>query len=223
MSELEEKLGYTFKDPTLLQQALVTPSVKQGNPQAKDNQRLEFLGDAVFGLVAADALFAAFPEAQEGTLTVRRTHLVSGKSFADVAERIGLRKYLVRNAGLPDFPKKAKVLADALEAVMGAVWLDGGIEAARQVWTTLNLPVTENFNERQANPRLFVQKMAQHLKPPQQPVYDVLKITGPDHAPKITVRVTVPSVGSAEGTGSSKSKAEAAAAAAFLAEFDTRM
>ncbi len=222
MSELEEKLGYAFKDPTLLQQALVTPSVKQSNPQAKDNQRLEFLGDAVFGLIAADALFAAFPEAQEGTLTVRRTHLVSGKSFVDVAERIGLRKYLVRNPGLPDFPKGAKVLADALEAIMGAVWLDGGIEAARQVWATLDLPVTENYDERQANPRLYVQKIAQHQRPPQQPLYEVVKMTGPDHAPEIAVRVTIQGIGSAEGAGRSKSAAEVAAAAAFLAQFDPR-
>lgn len=219
MTALESKLDYEFKDSGLLAQALVTPSIKQSNPQAKDNQRLEFLGDAVFGLLAADELYAAFPEEQEGPLTVRRTHLVSGAALASVAERIGLREFLVRGTGLPDFPKNAKVLADAMEAVLGAVWLDGGIDAARHVFDHLELPVKENFDERRANPRLYVQKAAQTMVPPTMPIYEVLSITGPAHAPTITVRVTVRGMGSAEASGRSKSAAEAAAAEALLAKF----
>ena len=219
MTELETKLGYEFKDSSLLAQALVTPSIKQSNPQAKDNQRLAFLGDAVFGLLSADALYAAFPAEQEGPLTVRRTHLVSGQALAEVAERIGLRRFLVRGQGLPDFPKKAKVLADAMEAVMGAVWLDGGIAAAQTVFDHLELPVTEDYDERRANPRLYVQKIAQSLTPSELPVYEMLSITGPGHAPTITVRVTVPGIGAAEADGRSKAAAEAAAAAAFLEKF----
>ena len=220
MTELEERLGYAFKNPALLAQALVTPSIKQSDPQAKDNQRLEFLGDAVFGLLSADALYAAFPAEQEGPLTVRHTHLVSGKSLAELGERIGLRRFLVRGTGLPDFAEGAKVFADAMEAVMGAVWLDGGIEAARRVFENLNLPVKEDFDERRANPRLCVQKIAQNLRPPQRPVYEVLLVTGPDHAPTVTVRISVKGLGAAQATGRSKAAAEAAAAAALLAQLD---
>jgi len=216
MTELETKLDYEFKNRALLEQALVTPSIKQSSPEASDNQRLEFLGDAVFGLLAADELYAAFPAEQEGPLTVRRTHLVSGKALVEVAERIGLRAFLVRGVGLPDFPKGAKVLADAMEAVLGAVWLDGGIEAARHVFDGLQLPVKEDFDERRSNPRLYVQKIAQTQTPSTVPVYEVVSIKGPDHAPTITVRVTIPRLGSAEAQGRSKSAAEAAAAAALL-------
>lgn len=220
MTALEETLGYTFKDPTLLAQALVTPSIKQSDPKAQDNQRLEFLGDAVFGLLTADALYAAFPQEQEGPLTVRRTNLVSGRALAAVAERIGLREHLVRGTGLPPLPPGAKPLADAMEAVMGAVWLDGGIDAALQVFNKLDLAVRADLNEKRSNPRKYVQQLAQSRHPPQHPVYEVLSVTGPDHAPTISVRVTIPHVGSAEASAGSKAAAEAAAAAALLAKID---
>ncbi len=216
MDELERKLGYEFRDHALLEQALATPSVRQSDPQASDNQRLEFLGDAVFGLLSADALYRTFPLEHEGPLTVRRAQLVSGKALAGVAERIGLRRHLRRAVGLPDFPPGAKVLADAMEAVMGAVWLDGGIEAARAVFKTLALPVNEHFDERHANPRLALQELAHARSAQNAPIYELVSMEGPDHAPSITVRVTVRGLGSAEATCRSKSEAEAAAAAALL-------
>ena len=86
MTELEEKIGYAFRNPELLARALSTPSVRMVDPSAKDNQRLEFLGDAVFGLLSAEAVFRAHPDDQEGLLTVRRTHLVSGAALASAAE-----------------------------------------------------------------------------------------------------------------------------------------
>ena len=134
MTELEEKIGYEFRDPALLDRALTTPACRMSNPQAADNQRLEFLGDAVFGLLSADAVFAAYPDEQEGRLTVRRTHLVSGTVLAEAGERIGLEKFLKRNAGAHPLPPHAKVIADTMEAVMGAVWLDGGLAAAQGVF-----------------------------------------------------------------------------------------
>ena len=226
MTALEETLGYTFKDPTLLAQALVTPSIKQSDPKAQDNQRLEFLGDAVFGLLTADALYAAFPQEQEGPLTVRRTNLVSGRALAAVAERIGLREHLVRGTGLPPLPPGAKPLADAMEAVMGAVWLDGGIAAALQVFNKLDLAVRADLNEKRSNPRKYVQQLAQSRHPPQHPVYEVLRVTGgrrgrgPGHAPTISVRVTIPRLASAEASAGSKAAAEAAAAAALLEKIE---
>lgn len=218
MTELEEKIGYVFKDAALLERALSTPSVRMVHPDAKDNQRLEFLGDAVFGLVSADAVYAAHPEEQEGLLTVRRTHLVSGAALAAAAEELGLRKWVRRNEGAHEIPPHAKVLADALEAVMGAVWLDGGLEAARGVFARLALPFGEKFNEWEANPKGYLQLKAQSCRPARRPVYEVVSVSGAAHAPVVTVRVSVTGLGSAEATAISKSAAEVAAASALLEE-----
>lgn len=214
--DLEEKIGYTFKNTALLERALTTPACRMIDPTVKDNQRLEFLGDAVFGLLSADAVFKAFPDEQEGPLTVRRTHLVSGAALAAVAERIGLRSYLKRNTGAHEIPTGAKVLADAMEAVMGAVWLDGGLEAVQAVFAELDLPFKEKLNEWDANPKGFLQVKAQSLRPPRKPVYTVVKTEGSAHEPIVTVHVAVPDLGEAEATAISKSGAEVAAAAALL-------
>ena len=220
MTELEDTIGYTFRDPALLDRALTSPACRMSNPHVEDNQRLEFLGDAVFGLLAANAVFAAYPNEQEGPLTVRRTHLVSGSVLAEVAERIGLRNYLKRNVGAHALQPRAKALADALEAVMGAVWLDGGLDAALTVFKRLDLPIMEKLNEWASNPKGYLQVRAQALKPPSRPVYEVLKVEGPPHSPTVTARVTVEGLGVAEATAGSKTGAEIAAATALLARLD---
>lgn len=214
MTELEEKIGYAFKNATLLERALSTPSVRMVDPTAKDNQRLEFLGDAVLGLISAETVFSANPDDQEGLLTVRRTHLVSGAALASAAEALGLRKWLKRNVGAHEIPPHAKLLADALEAVVGAVWLDGGLEAARGVFSRLALPFNEQFNEWDANPKGFLQMKAQACH--QRVVYEVLEVKGAAHEPVVTVRVSVRGLGDAEATAISKSAAEVAAAVALL-------
>ena len=112
LAQLEQRLGYVFRDKTLLERALTTPACRMDHPELPDNQRLEFLGDAVFGLLSADAVFAAYPDEQEGPLTVRRTHLVSGAMLAKVAERMGLRDHLRRNKGASPLPPRAKPLSD---------------------------------------------------------------------------------------------------------------
>ena len=220
MTELEDTIGYTFRDPALLDRALTSPACRMSNPHVEDNQRLEFLGDAVFGLLAANAVFAAYPNEQEGPLTVRRTHLVSGSVLAEVAERIGLRDHLKRNVGAHALQPRAKALADALEAVMGAVWLDGGLDAALTVFKRLDLPIMEKLNEWASNPKGYLQVRAQALKPPSRPVYEVLKVEGPPHSPTVTARVTVEGLGVAEATAGSKTGAEIAAATALLARLD---
>ena len=220
MTELEDTIGYTFRDPALLDRALTSPACRMSNPHVEDNQRLEFLGDAVFGLLAANAVFAAYPNEQEGPLTVRRTHLVSGSVLAEVAERIGLRDHLKRNVGAHALQPRAKALADALEAVMGAVWLDGGLDAALTVFKRLDLPIMDKLNEWASNPKGYLQVRAQALKPPSRPVYEVLKVEGPPHSPTVTARVTVEGLGVAEATAGSKTGAEIAAATALLARLD---
>ena len=220
MTELEEKIGYAFKDRSLLDAALTTPANRCEHPDVEDNQRLEFLGDAVFGLLSADAVFKAYPEEREGALTVRRTHLVSGKALIAAAERIGLEASLKRNAGAQPLPPHAKVLADALEAVMGAVWLDGGLAAAQAVFARLGLPLDERLNEWRTNPKGHLQVIAQAMNPTRHPVYEVDRVTGPSHAPTATVTVTVEGLGSATATAGSQRQAEVEAASALLARLE---
>ena len=216
LAGLEQTLGYAFRNRALLEQALTTPACHMDRPGVPDNQRLEFLGDAVFGLLSADAVYGAFPGDAEGLLTVRRTHLVSGAALAEAAERIGLRSRLKLNQGAQPIPPRAKVLADALEAVMGAAWLDGGLAAARKVFAALALPFKESFNEWDANPKGCLQVKTQAMHPPRRPVYEVLRTGGLAHAPVVTVRVSVAGMGEAEATAGSKAAAEVAAAAALL-------
>lgn len=216
MTELEGKIGYAFRDATLLERALTTPACRMERPEIEDNQRLEFLGDAVFGLLSADAVFAAYPMEQEGSLTVRRTHLVSGAALAAAAERIGLGGFLRRNSGAAPIAPHAKVLADAMEALMGAVWLDGGLAAARAVFAALDLPIDEMLNVWDANPKGHLQVMSQAMRPSRKPVYTVDSVTGPSHAPTVTVTVEVEGLGRATATAGSQRGAEVAAAAALL-------
>ncbi|MBR4654237.1 MAG: ribonuclease III [Kiritimatiellae bacterium] len=220
MTDLEETIGYEFRDLSLLDRALTTPACRMDRPECADNQRLEFLGDAVFGFLAADALYAMYPDEQEGPLTVRRTHLVSGATLAEAAERIGLRHHLHRNKGASELPPRAKPLSDAMEALMGAVWLDGGLDAARAVFARLAFPLDEQFNEWTANPKGCLLVKAQAFHPPRQPVYVVDSVKGPDHAPIVTVTVKVEGLGEATATALSKTAAETAAAAALLAQLE---
>lgn len=220
MTELEKKIGYEFKDISLLETALTTPACRMDHPEAEDNQRLEFLGDAVFGLLSADAVYAAYPWEQEGPLTVRRTHLVSGKALTAAAEKIGLDASLKRNAGAAPLPPHAKVLADALEAVMGAVWLDGGLEAARSFFDRLDLPIDDKLNEWGANPKGHLQVLAQAMKPSRHPVYTINEVKGPSHAPIVTVTVEVHGLGKATATAGSQRQAEVDAAAALLTQLE---
>ena len=217
---LEERLGYKFRDPLLLMRALTAPARRMDHPQEKDNQRLEFLGDAVVGLISADFVFAENPDEQEGPLTVRRTHLVSGAALARAAETLGLRNHLRRNSGAQPIPPRAKILTDALEAVMGAVWLDGGLDAAREVFRRLDLPFDEPLDEWAANPKGHLQVKAQAMKPARKPEYVVDSMSGPPHNPEITVTVTVAGLGSATATGHSLRAAEAAAASKLLQQVE---
>lgn len=216
MTELEKRIGYGFKDPSLLEAALVTPACRMERPGIEDNQRLEFLGDAVFALLSADAVYAAYPREKEGKLTVRRTHLVSTGALTAAANRLGLGEFLKRNAGAQPLPPNAKALADAMEAVMGAVWLDGGLDAAKSVFGKLELPIDEKLNEWSDNPKGHLQVISQSMKPSRKPLYKVDSVKGPSHAPVVTVTVEVIGLGRATATAGSLRQAEAAAATALL-------
>ena len=222
MKDLQERLGYSFRDEGLLELALTAPAFRMDHPHSRDNQRLEFLGDAVFGLYSADALYRKHPNDDEGALTVRRTKLASGAALAAAAEALGLRKLLRRNKGAEPLPERSKALADAMEAVLGAVWLDGGAKAVKAVYERLWPDTGAELDEWGNNPKGRLQAIAQALRPPRKPVYETLLVTGPAHAPHVSTKVSVEGLGEAEGEGGSHRAAETAAASALLAKLADR-
>ena len=212
-----EIFGYTFTNEALLEEALTTPSYRMDVPSAKDNQRLEFLGDAVLGMLSAERLFAEFPDEPEGPLTVRRTHMVSAAALCEAANRLGLAARLRRNRGGAELPRNAKTLADAIEAIIGAAYMDGGFAAAKQVFDELELTANAGEAEWSGNPKGELQVRAQAMKPPRHPEYELLKTEGKAHEPVFTVRVTVDGMGSATASARSHKLAESRAAAELLA------
>jgi ribonuclease-3 len=211
-----EIFGYLFKNPALLDEALTTPSCRMENPSVRDNQRPEFLGDAVIGLLAADALYASCPGAPEGELTVKRTQMVSTGALCAAARRLDLAARLHLNRGAAPLPASSKTLADAVEAVIGAAWLDGGLAAARQVFDALMLADDADAGVA-SNPKGDLQIWAQALTPPRLPVYTCVGVAGKVHAPVFTMRVSVDGAGEAQARASSRREAEALAAARLLA------
>jgi ribonuclease-3 len=211
-SAVEERLAYRFGNRALLIEALT-----HSTPQAEGapvNERLEFLGDRVLGLMAADALLRRFPDAPEGELAPRLNALVRRETCASVARALGLGAY-VRSVGSAGPDLKPAILADACEAVIAALYLDGGLEAARALfereWASALGAITEAPLDAKSALQEWSQERALGL-----PAYELLTRAGPDHEPVFTVRVGVKSLAPAEGTGASKRAAEQAAAAALL-------
>ena len=218
MNGLCERLGYAFRRPELLREALTTPACKMDAPDMVDNQRLEFLGDAVLGLIAAERLFESRPGDPEGRLTIRRTHMVSSAALCGAARRVGLIDHLRRNRSASPLPQDSKTLADAVEAVIGAAYVDGGLAAARKVFDALGLTENAEAGAWSANPKGDLQIKAQAMKPPRQPGYELLGVTGPAHEPVFTVRAKVEGLGDATASAHSRKEAESLAAAELLRE-----
>jgi ribonuclease-3 len=222
LAALEEKIGYTFLDKTLLQRALTAPSYRatHGLCVQADNQRLEFLGDAVLGLLAAEHVYTKYDQHTEGVLTIQRSHLASGRALAMTARAIGLGAYM--RIGLSDETtggvEKEKLLADGMEAVFGAAWCDGGLPAVSKMFQTVlhqkldNIPANHWAN----NPKGYLQAICQHHAWTDSPAYQLIDSTGPDHEPVYTVRVSVTGGYEATGTGRSKRLAETDAARHLL-------
>jgi ribonuclease-3 len=220
---LERAIGHRFRDRKLLETALTHASyrVEQGGAGA-DNQRLEFLGDAVLGVLAAESLFAAHGALDEGGLSVLRSQATSGKTLAAAARRLGLGPRLRMGRGelLAGGAERDGALADALEAIIGAVWLDGGLKAARKTYAALATQPdeTQPLNVWADNPKGRLQEYAQHHHRT-VPVYALCDESGPAHRPSYRVRVSVGEALSAEGEGPTKRAAEADAAGRLLARY----
>ena len=221
LAALERALGYAFTDRALLEMALTTPSFRASSARAcADNQRLEFLGDAVLGMLAAEHLFNTYREEDEGILTKRRSHLTSGSALAKMARRLGLGPYL--RIGMGDRQTggvgKERLLADAMEAVLGAVWCDGGMPGVRMVFEAMMRYEAEVSvaHLREDNPKGHLQEIAQRLAWAELPAYDLVSTTGPSHAPKYVVRVRVEGGQEAVGEGTTKRAATVNAARRML-------
>ncbi len=208
--------NYTFRNPGLLDEALTTPAYRMTFPDARDNQRLEFLGDAVLDFLAADRLYSESPDEAEGPLTIRRTHMVSTPALCAAAARNDLAPLLKRNKGAEPLPPNAKTLADAIEAVIGAAWLDGGLSAAKTVFDALELESNAETGTWSGNPKGDLQIKAQAMTPPRHPVYTLLSTGGKAHEPLFTVKGSVDGIGEATATARSRKEADGAAAAKLL-------
>lgn len=213
---LEQRVGYEFQNASLLSEALTHPSLGHETQQRHfDNQRLEFLGDAVLQLVISEHLFHGFATAPEGQLTKLRSRLVSREALKTYAVRLDLGQYLRMGRGeeASGGRTRASTLADAFEALIGAVYLDGGLDAARKFILTQAGHDLAQITEEPVdiNPKGELQELLQSISP-ESPSYEVLSQTGPEHDKTFVVQAVWEGVVLGQGHGRSKKQAETAAA-----------
>ncbi|MEO1044995.1 MAG: ribonuclease III [Pseudomonadota bacterium] len=185
-----------------------------------DYQRLEFLGDRVLGVIIADALYRQFPEEPEGQLSTRLNRLVSRASCAEVARGLGLAPYIILGKQARDDGGRDSdnILGDVMEALIGALYLDHGIEATQSFVMQYWQPRMDKADAPDKHPKSLLQEWAAaHRRA--TPSYALLDRSGPDHALQFTVEVSIHAVGSITATGRSKQDAETAAAQAFLEQY----
>ena len=226
---LQSRIGYRFSDIALLRQAMIHRSYLNEFPRPglRSNERLEFLGDAILGSVVAQTLYANFPESDEGWMTKARSRLVRNRTLAAIGRALDLDQCLVLGSSLSSNAARRhpNVLGRALEAIIGAVWLDGGDAAARDV--TLRLLEEQlsalSRGDLEEDPKSQLQHLIQ-LDTGDQPVYTIVDSSGPLHAPRFRATVEVKGTQLGEGEGGSKQGAEREAARHALlelqAEFD---
>ncbi len=216
-AELEKRLGYHFKDKGLLTLALTHASTRGEGEVGSDNERLEFLGDRVLGLVVAESLLEKFPGESEGELARRFNRLVKKDTCAEVAVEMDLGPHLILSESeqATGGRKKRSILANACEAVLGAAFLDGGYQAAaclvRRFWEGRMSGATTAH----LDPKSALQEWAQS-QGLSLPRYAEISREGPDHAPRFTAEVRVAGLTPAQGSGGSKRASESAAARALL-------
>ena len=222
METLENRLDYKFRNSLLLAEAMTHPSLAYESQQPHfDNQRLEFLGDAVLQLILTEDLFRMFPDFPEGKLTKLRSRLVSRRALARFAVTIDLGSYVLLGKGeeATGGRRRPSTLADAFEALMGAVYLDCGYEGAKQLVLRLFQEEIESLAQspEEKNPKGQLQECLQAIEPT-PPAYEILSESGPDHRRVFLAQVVWRGKVLATGRGKSKKEAEARAAAEALRE-----
>jgi ribonuclease-3 len=213
LDDLQRILGYQFKDPQLLKIALTHASTGE----EQNYERLEFLGDRVLALVIADFLYHKFPKEEEGDLAKRLASLVQGQTLATLSSRISLGDYIAfsqseREAGGAE---NDHILADVFEALIGALYVDGGFEPCRQLIEAHWQDVFFTMKTPPQHPKTEVQEWLQAKGLP-LPIYDIVGQSGPDHAPIFSVQMNVKGYEPIIGEGRSRSEAEKIAARDFL-------
>jgi len=221
LTALEDALGYHFKDNGLLRQALQHSSYvnEQRELELEDNERLEFLGDAVLDLVITHILMGYFPQTREGDLSRMRATIVNESQLAEVAQGLNLGQHLLLGKGeaLSHGQEKSSILADALEAVFAAVFLDGGYQAASEVIEKLFSGIVSQMGERlgEEDFKSPLQELVQ-VRFKTIPDYKVIAESGPDHDKTFEVRLSIGNRLTSQGVGKSKKAAEQAAAKVAL-------
>jgi ribonuclease-3 len=223
LESAQQILGYHFREPGLLVLALTHRSYSHSlNNDLPSNERLEFLGDSVLGLIIADRLYEDHPEMMEGQLTKTKAKLVNESTLADIAIDVGLNRYLLisEDEDRAGGRERQSIVADAFEAIIGAVYLDGGLDAARDVVLRLIYTRKESIvtDQTHRNFKGALLELAQ-ARGDGMPRYEVIAETGPDHEKVFSVVVTVDGARVGSGAGSSKKEAEQRAAAAALEHF----
>ncbi len=216
-SDLEKNVGHVFKDRALLARALTHASVRSERTSADDNERLEFLGDRVLGLSIALILFDAYPQADEGEMARRFNRLVRRETCADIARSIALGDYLILSESENDSGGREKetILADAMEALLGAIFIEKGFDTSRKIIARLWGDRLNAIPMVSADPKSALQEWAQGKGLP-LPTYSEVSREGPDHAPLFRAQVRIVGSEPAVGKGTSKRAAEKAAARALL-------
>ncbi|HSW86615.1 MAG TPA: ribonuclease III [Rhabdochlamydiaceae bacterium] len=213
---IEERLSYRFNDKSLLILAFVHRSFYNENRDlvTQHNERLEFLGDSVLGLIISDYLYEKLPSFAEGQLSHLRSHLVEASSCVQYLQKLGIAEFVLLGKGerMNDGRGRDTILADLFEALIGAIYLDGGLNEAKRVFLShFDQEIEAAFNEPLRNWKAELQDYSQkkHQKPP---VYKVIKETGPDHSKVFHVVALIEDSEVGTGEGSSKKQAEQAAA-----------
>ncbi|MEK9684502.1 MAG: ribonuclease III [Rhodospirillaceae bacterium] len=218
---LSKRLGHEFSNTEFIHRALTHSS--SAEDFSESNERLEFLGDRVLGLVVAEILLERFPSEKEGQIARRLSKAVDQDSLARVAESIALQDFIRVGPGeLKNGTRKRKaVVADSMEAIIGAVYLDAGLEIARSVISEMWMPMIDAFVHPPLDAKTELQEWAQG-RGLGLPSYELIKQTGPDHEPAFLITVSVRGYGSANGKGGSKRAAEQCAAETILRKIGTK-
>lgn len=228
LEDLESLLGFTFGDKSLLTRALTHRSYLNENSDLPylDNERLEFLGDAILDFVAAEFLYQRFPEMSEGDLTSLRAALVKGETLARFAAELGLPPYLLMSRGEDAAGGRSRVplLAGAFEALVGAMYLDRGFDGARLLVLRFLVPEAERIHHQRLDrdPKSTLQELSQG-RLQVTPLYRLVETRGPDHAKQFTIEVVLKDQVYGRGTGRSKQIAEQEAARVAIETLESEL